>query len=525
MKRRMISVMLAVTLMFAAASARMGYYATGNEVRADLLGATVSVEVATLRGEILDCNLLPITGTQQRYVASIAPTDDAIGKLAELGDGYLWALRRLYEGQPVACEVTADFEADGSAVFKVPQRYSDIQSAAHVIGYLNGTGQGASGLELGYESLLGGYQTISVTYTVDASGRVLTGETPQISGDTEAASAVITTIDSRLQQIVEQVAGENIEKGAVVLSEVGTGKIRAMCSLPQFAPADISASLDSGDGPFVNRAISAYNVGSVFKLCVCAAALEGGVDDCIYNCVGSLQVGGNTFNCHNRNGHGRQDILAALSNSCNPYFVTLAGLVGGNDLIDMCFQFRFGRSKALADGIFTASGVLPERSEVVSGAAALANLSFGQGELMLTPVDINSMTETIAAGGVYHSPSLVEYTVDKSGGRDDFAVSSAVVVSEQTAADLRTMMCEVVAGGTGRAAQPESCAAGGKTATAETGWVQNGKVITNSWFTGFFPAEQPKYALTVLVEDGVSGSADCAPVFKQIADMICEKIG
>lgn len=524
MKRRMVSVLAAVMVMFAAATAKMGYYAAGNDVRADLVGGSVSVEVATLRGEILDCNLLPITGVQRRYVAAIAPTEEAIGKLAKMGDGYLWALRRLYEGRPVACEVTADFEADGAVVFEVPQRYGDIQSAAHLIGYLNGNGRGASGLEQGYESLLGGYRTITVTYAVDASGRVLTGESAAVGGDRSAPSAVVTTIDSRLQQIVEQVAGQSIKKGAVVLSEVGTGKIRAMCSLPQFSPADISASLDAADGPFVNRAISAYNVGSVFKLCVCAAALEGGTDGCTYTCTGSLQLGSNLFNCHNHSGHGTQDISTALSNSCNPYFITLAAAVGGDDLMDMCFKLRFGRSKALANGIFTASGVLPQRDAITQSAAALANLSFGQGELMLTPVDVNSMTETIAAG-VYNSPCLVEYTVDKAGNKSRYAVTSAKVISDQTAARLREMMCNVVANGTGRAARPEQCTAGGKTATAETGWVQEGRAINNSWFTGFFPAEQPKYALTVLVEDGISGSVDCAPVFKQIADMICEKIG
>lgn len=521
----MIAVLTAIMMMFAAAAVRMGSYAAGGYIRTDLVSATVSVEVASVRGQILDCRSRPITGAQVRFMAAIAPTNDAMQKLAKMGDNYAAVLKTLGDGKPAVAEVPADFAAEGAYVFEIPQRYAEVQTAAHAVGYLDSAGNGIYGLEAGYDQLLGGYETIKVTYPADASGRVLSGAESTVSGDLQARSQLVTTIDTDIQRIVEQITSESMTTGAVIVSEVGSGKIRAMCSVPSFSPNNIAADINGVNSPFLNRTLAAYNVGSVFKLCVCAAALEAGVGSIDYTCTGSITVGGNVFNCHNHAGHGAQDLISALSNSCNPYFVTLGKLVGGDRIIDMCFALRFGRQKQLAAGVVSSGGQLPERAAVTGQPAALANLSFGQGELLLSPIDIAAMTEAIANGGEYHTPSLVEYTVDKNGSKSVWKSETHTAMSSQTAAEIREMMCSVVSSGTGRAAMPDNCTAGGKTATAETGWMIDGKIIDNSWFTGFFPADEPKYVVTVMVDGGTSGSVDCAPVFKRIADMICEKIG
>ena len=86
-------------------------------------------------------------------------------------------------------------------------------------------------------------------------------------------------------------------------------------------------------------------------------------------------------------------------------------------------------------------------------------------------------------------------------------------------------MREVVKSGTGMSAMPETGGAGGKTATAETGWTRNGKKVNHAWFAGFYPGENPEYAIVVLAENGVSGSQSAAPVFKEIANGLAGYVG
>ena len=153
---------------------------------------------------------------------------------------------------------------------------------------------------------------------------------------------------------------------------------------------------------------------------------------------------------------------------------------------------------------------------------SLANLSIGQGELMLSPLAITNLYMAIAGGGEYRTPSLIEGTVKDGNFTSNPIPAKVRVMSEYTAERLKNDLAGVLTkGGTGESAAPTLTTAAGKTGTAQTGIVRNGKKVTNSWFCGFFPLHKPKYAVTVLSENADRG---CGDVFAYIADKVTADI-
>jgi penicillin-binding protein 2 len=521
MKKRAAAIFTSVIFMLAVSGIRVLAVIRSDNAAAAYEQSSVTVTVTRPRGTIYDANMMPLTNSQKCYLAAVAPTQEAISALENRLTGIDTQLKTLRSGKPAVVEVPSDFSAEGAHVFCVNKHYSEDQTAAHIIGYLDGGGAGISGIEKAYESLLGEKEPLTVRYFVDALGRPISGIEAEINGNTEDKSAVVLTVDSRIQRICEQ-AAEALDTGAVVVMEADTGKIRAMCSFPDFSPLDISAAANSAGSPFINRALSGYNVGSVFKICTLSAALESGIStDMQYTCTGGIGIGSNVFGCHDRSGHGTLNMQEAFSVSCNPYFINLGQKLGGSTLYDMCLKMGFNDTITLADGISTSGISLPKKSLVCDQPATLANLSFGQGELLLTPLHIAVMTAAAVNGGYRVSPRLIEATVSADGDYS-LAESGAVtrIMSQSSSDTVRDMMTAVIESGTGTAAKPSQGAAGGKTATAETGWIRDGKSVDQTWFTGFYSWDGTDYVITVLAENGESGSRTCAPVFKTIADGI-----
>lgn len=179
----------------------------------------------------------------------------------------------LQSGRPVLLPSDFPISGEGITALQVPQRYSADQLAPHIIGYINGEGRGICGIESGYEEQLtrwGG--EITVRYTVNA-WRQATGQAPEVTDPTDHTAGIVLTLDKDLQTIVER-EGAVLGRGAVVLLEAETGAIRAMASFPGYDVTDVAAALEAADSPLLNRATAAWNVGSIFKVCVAAAALE-----------------------------------------------------------------------------------------------------------------------------------------------------------------------------------------------------------------------------------------------------------
>lgn len=286
----------------------------------------------------------------------------------------------------------------------------------------------------------------------------------------------------------------------------------------------MAQSLNDPNSPFVNRAISAYNVGSVYKMVVCAAALKSGIGpDFTYTCVGAIDVGGQVFYCHDHAGHGELTMKEALEESCNPYFIKLGLEVGGDAILAMANRWLWPGGCAYT-GLQTASGSLPQ-SEDLQLNAALANFSFGQGDLTATPLQIAKYLTVFANHGKMVVPQLVLGQVDENGKLVEKQESymPRPVVDYWIADTIANYMVTAVEEGSGKRAKPEYFGAGGKTGSAQTGiYNEDGEEIVHAWFGGFFPVEQPQYVCVVLVEGGDSGALVAAPIFKEIADAIAK---
>ena len=309
-------------------------------------------------------------------------------------------------------------------------------------------------------------------------------------------------------------------RGAVVLMEAKTGKIRAMASVPDYDVNQVAAALQAQDSPLLNRATAAWNVGSIFKICVAAAAMENNVElPQEYCCEGYYRLGDHAYFCHERSGHGTLDLQQAMELSCNPYFVELGQRTGAEALLRMAQRMGFGSGGTLAEGVTTASGTLPPLQETTAGE--LANLSFGQGKLTATPVQVAAMLAAVANGGNSVQPTLLAgMTYDGKTLQEETAGAPIRIMSTETAETLRQLLVSVVEEGTGYRAANCYCGAGGKTASAQTGQYQEGEEIVHAWFGGFFPAGEPKYVLVVFQEGGRAGGQVPATVFRKISEAV-----
>lgn len=487
------------------------------------------ITVAETRGTIYDRYLRPLTNIESKNIAAVLSNDrsaDAVMRDTpiERREQLSEMLRSL---KPFLWEVQSEsIYAKGVEVFKVPQRYISEQPALHIIGQLDAaTGKGASGLEKAYDEMLaamGG--TLKIRYATDALQRGISASVPKVENSGyDSKAGIVLTIDRDIQLIVEK-AAKSLEKGAVVVMDPYTGDILACASYPVFDPLSPADSMQNEDKPFFNRAFAAYSVGSTFKLLTACCALESGKDiDRVYTCEGAIEVKDQVFRCHNLAGHGEIDMTEALKRSCNPYFISLALETGGQTLLYKAQQLGFGTAFEAAPGFATASGTLPTQNELIA-PAAVANFGFGQGILTATPIQVANLISAVANGGGAVEPRLVAgSTTDGEHIDNQTVMYSAKRVFLPSAADkVKQMMIAVVEEGSGKNATPKHGGAGGKTASAQSGQFVGGKETVHAWFSGFYPAEKPRYTIVILAEGGDSGSDVACPIFAEIADGLWE---
>ncbi len=528
MGRRAVGVYVALVLIFTGMICRVYALSMGGTLAsAANTQSAFLLDVDNTRGIIYDCNLKPLVGTEVRKLAAVQPSPEAFTALAEAGEQVPAGASQT---KPYLLPVEEEVYAKGIEMFDAVRRYGDEQLAPHIVGYLNPEKtNGAAGIEMAYDSLLGQYDgSLRLRYTLDAAGHTLTLNPPEVLRDNyRSEGGVALTLDADFQRIAQR-AMKGVDKGAAVVMDVATGDVKASVSVPAYDANDLAASLQDPDSPFVNRAFSQYNVGSTFKLVVAAAALESGVSRYErYTCEGYADVGGHIFYCHWRNGHGSIDLKKAIEISCNPFFIHLGLETGGKNIVSMAREIGFTRAAQFTDDIRTQSGTLPSDAELESDAA-VANLSFGQGSLTATPIQIAQMMSAVANGGFAVTPRLVEGFTDdgKTYYEHTAAYAPSRVFSKRTSDILRETLVNNVEVGSGVKAKPTvaGVGAGGKTASAQTGiylepGVEESEVV-HAWFAGYFPADTPKYAVVVLAEDGKSGEDAAAPIFRKIADGI-----
>jgi len=482
-----------------------------------------TINVSKTYGNIYDCNLRLLNNNTKKILAVIDPSAENVRDIQPYLIDKDAFYKQVDNGLPFVCEVnTLDIPNKNILTFETTVRTTESQLAPHIVGY-SSDNKGVSGIEGSFNDFLrNNVSSTSVTYSIDGLGKTLDGVNKVINLSPAMKAGVITTIDSDIQHICEE-ASKKIEKGAIIVMEPSTGRIKAVVSAPTFTPLNVAESLNDKNSPLINRAFSAYNVGSIFKLVTAATALEQGISpDLKYECNGKIDVDGQIFKCHKLSGHGVLDMQGAMVNSCNTYFINLSEQISSENFISKASILGFGRSTVLAPDIISAKGKLQTVSDLYNPAEK-ANLAFGQGMLMATPLQIATMTSAIVNGGKMPKPQLVIGTTKDCVSVDTLGFENLFTdaIDPSVAHTLRKFMVETVNNNVTSDARPYNTTAGGKTSTAQTGqYNTDGSEILQAWFTGYFPTDKPKYVVTVLAENGKSGNTAAGPIFKEIAEEI-----
>lgn len=484
------------------------------------------------RGQIYDCKLRPFTDVEKSYVASCVAVDENLKDLLNTQTlkttapiGELIDIGRPFLAESIFPKSSIAF----TEILTVPQRYGNSPLAPHVLGYLDDSGNGVTGIEKAFNEKLNAHSAASkISYQIDGLRRPLPGVAPKIDYAPILSEGVVLTIDSRMQKICEEVGSQYLKKGAIVMMEPTTGKLKAVASFPSYNADSLETAMtDTSNAPLINRAFCAYNVGSSFKIVTAAAALEQGISpETTFFCAGSVNVFGQRFGCHDKSGHGELNLKRAMEVSCNPYFINLGLMLDKTQFRNMALDMSFSKPSNFANGYSSQKGYLPTIEELFN-PADIANFSFGQGLLMATPVQVAQMLSSVLNMGGTPSASLIEGYTTSGKIIDEREEISPYVKSfdKKTAMLIKEYLIGGVMDIPGQNAKPINITAGGKTGTAQTGqYNKEGEEILQGWFAGFFPAENPQYVMVVLSEDSRSGNQDASPVFKEIADRLNEPI-
>ncbi len=425
----------------------------------------------------------------------------------------------LVAGTPIAESVPVDDNYRFQRTYPTPFEYSNVT------GYFT-LNQGMTGIEGAMNSYLSGKTGSQFLNQLNA---ILTGQEPQ-------GASVELTLDPLLQQASWEALGDY--QGAVLVTEPSTGKILAMVSKPGYDPnvmashnadeviAAYTALNEDPKKPLLDKTISGdlNPPGSVFKLIMVAAALESGkyTPESTFPNPATFQLPQTDVFITNWNrgacpGAGAEvTLLQALKQSCNIPFAELGIELGRKAILDQAKKFGFNTSFEIP--MKTAVSTFP----VVMDDPQTALASFGQYDVRATPLQIALVSAGIANGGLVMYPNTVNQVLEPSlkpisqFSAQDFSQA----MSPENAAILRDMMVASVSTGLATNARISGVDVAGKTGTAENG---EGEPYT-FWFTGFAPADSPRYTVTVLVEDGggLGQSGDSNQITATIARKVLE---
>lgn len=525
--RRLAGLCSALVFFFGVVLCRVYWISQDTAYAANAGAQTLSaVALPQNRGDFTDRNGRPLTGYTRRWYTLCVPGDSSYTRLFPYvsyeTQSYLYDMRSAMS--PFLVEVEQDLSAQGFYTFESAERYLPLPIAVHLIGYLDGEGSGVTGLEKAYEDVLAASgNNVVVECATTAQGRLVTGAAPAaVTLQAGTGQGVRLTLDASIQRACEGIALQTMTRGCLVVMEVGSGDVLASVSLPLYDPNDVAASIDANDTSLINRVFNSFSVGSVFKVAAAAAAYAGGLDWFSYECTGSITVADQTYRCAQGRAHGTVNLRGALEQSCNCYFVALGQLLGGESLLETAEGFGFGTACAVAPGWKSSEGTLPTQTDLES-PGQLAVFSFGQGLFAATPLQITAMMNAIADGGMYHTPRFVQGITAADGTvQEEYPAAEPRKACEaDTARVLQSMLESVVTEGIGGGAMPDEGGAGGKTGTAQTGqFDENGEELLNYWFSGFYPAQEPKYTITVLQDGVLDPETGSAEIFSMVANAL-----
>jgi len=398
------------------------------------------------------------------------------------------------------------------------------------LGLTNVDSIGQSGLEQQYETLLSGTEGM-ILRSVDGHSQPIY-DPGNLYIEPQDGCTLKLTIDSTIQEICEKAMREcyAVNKAQAVHAiamDPRTGAVLAMCSKPDYDPNDPPREQADALNQLMRiRLISdAYEPGSTFKILTAAAALDAGVtspEDAFY-CSAKIKVDGDTIRCWG-NPHKAETMAQALQNSCNPVFVELALRLGTERMYQYLRAFGLGR-KTNVDLQGEGSGILIAEKNVKN--VDLARIGFGQ-SVAVTPLQLLSAACAVINGGRLMQPYLLREALAPDGSvlyRTQAKVVSCPV-SEETSRLMRTLLEKVVSEGGARNAAVAGYRVGGKTGTAQV--YKDGRIVSDvhiGSFLGFAPADDPRIALLVIVDEADTpvdyGGTTAAPFAGQIlADVL-----
>lgn len=410
--------------------------------------------------------------------------------------------------------------------------YPGNELFSKVIGFSGADGQGVVGLETTYDDVLSGkpgkIYTVCDGRGVEVKGYKERRQAPK-KGDT-----LVTTLDINIQRICEQKAAaaynENLaDSVSIIVMNPENGEIYAMSDYPEYNLND-PFSCENHDEAWRNGCVSdTYEPGSTFKIITAAIALEENVvslDDRFY-CPGYITVEDRRIHCHKRSGHGSETFVQGIQNSCNPVFIDL-GLRIGCDRYYENFKSFCLLEKTGIDLPGEAGTIMHQPDKI--GQVELATISFGQ-SFQITPIELMTTVSSLINGGNRVTPHIGKEILNSDGTtKKQISFDTRTgICTEKTSEILRMLLEGVVSEGSGKNAQVEGYAIGGKTATSQT--LPRSDNVYIASFLGFYPADDPRLMVLVKINNpkggvyygGTIAAPVAAEVFTEIIPYVDEQ--
>ena len=382
---------------------------------------------------------------------------------------------------------------------------------AHIVGY---TVNGKSGLEAIYNNDL----MTSNSSIQDQVGSEKNNE--KLRGD-----SLVLTLDSRLQEAAYNALGAY--KGAVVVMEPSTGKVLAMVSKPDFDPNDMAnqweiLNADDSQSPLLNRATQGlYPPGSTFKILTTLEYLREFPNEYMnytYDCQGSMSQGDVTIKCYDYEVHGFEDLQGSFQHSCNTSFANIGLQLDNDKFAQMCESVMFNGKLPTVLPYSSSQFTLNGNSSV----GETMQTAIGQGDTLVSPFHMAMIVSAVANDGVLMTPYFVDHIENSDGIKvsDTKAIQYKKLMESDEARILNEYMQSVVNGGTASSLSGMGYSVAGKTGSAEyevngnTGSEDN--FSTHSWFVGFSNVEDPDIVVSVIAEDGGTGSSAAVPIAREV---------
>lgn len=393
-----------------------------------------------------------------------------------------------------------------NAAGKEEREYPYQEMFAHVVGY---SGKGKTGIEE-----LENFNLINSN--IPERDKIEN----ELAGIKNPGNDVYTTLDTALQQAAFDALGAY--RGAIVVTEVKTGRILAMVSKPDFDPGQIAdiwdrVNADTENAVLLNRATQGlYPPGSTFKIVTALAYIRqfpDGWESYHYQCNGAYTNGENRISCYHGTVHGSVNLMTSFAKSCNSSFANIGMQLDREAFGDTINSLLFNQELPVPLAYNKTSVEL----HADSSDEDVIQTSIGQGKTQITPMQLNLITAAIANSGSLMQPYLIE-RVESADGKileENMPKTWRQLLTAEESQLLTMLMEDVVREGTGKKLNGQSYTAAGKTGSAEFNTV---KEDSHAWFTGFAPAEDPEIAVTVIVESIGSGGDYAVPLARRVFD-------